>query len=93
MFIYSCVIIVSALILYVGFGNAVCQFVETDFKYFRVGRKGSSTKELIHDGRTGEGKWSSLHSSGRQSTRRGNKVEGFSYGRCCEIIEKVVAGG
>ena len=76
MYINSCVNIVLELILYVGFENAACQFVGTHWKYFRVTGKDSSTKELIHDGRTRERKWSSLHHSGRQGTGV-NEIEGI----------------
>ena len=76
MYINSCVIVDPALILYVGFENAACQFVGSQWKYFLVGKKGSSTKERIHDGRTCERKRSSLRHSGRRETRWGNEMEG-----------------
>jgi len=56
MYINSCIIIAPELILYVGFENATCQFVGKHWKYFRAGRKDSSTKELTHNGRTWERK-------------------------------------
>ena len=65
-FINSCVIMNVALIWYVDFENSACQVVGT---HFPAGVKDSSTKEVIHDGRTWERKRSSLHRSGRQGTR------------------------
>ena len=51
-FINSWVIMNVALIWYADFENAACQVVGTHWKYFLVGEKVSSTKEVIHDGRT-----------------------------------------
>ena len=76
-FINSCVIINAALIWYVGFENAACQVVGAHWKYFRVGKKFSSTKEGIHDGRIWERKRSSLHRRGRQGAGGGNEIEVF----------------
>ena len=77
MYINSCVIIDPALILYVGFENAACQFLGSRWKYFRAGGRDSSTKECIRDGKTWERKQSSLDHSGRQGTQRGNEIEGI----------------
>jgi len=73
-YINSCVIVDPAFILYVSLENAACQFVGTQWTYFRVVAKGSSTKEPIHDGRTCERKRSSLPHNGRQRARRGNEI-------------------
>jgi hypothetical protein len=77
MFINRCVIIDPVTILCVGFENAASQFVGTHCKYFRVGGKGGSTKEHIHDSWALERKRSFLYHSGRQGARGGNEFEGF----------------
>jgi hypothetical protein len=69
LFINSCVVVDAARIVYVGFENAACQFVETHCKYFRVEGKGSTTKERIHDGGTRERRRISLCHIGRQGER------------------------
>jgi hypothetical protein len=60
MLINSCVITEPALILYGWIEQCGVLGVETHCKYFHIGGKGSSTKELIHDGRTWERKRSCL---------------------------------
>jgi len=79
-FINTFAIFNAALISYLGFENASCQVVGTHCKHFLVEEKGSSTQELIHDGRTRERKRSSLHHRRRQGAGRGNEIEGFYYG-------------
>ena len=86
-FINSFVVINAALIWYFSFENAACQVVGTHWKYFLVGGKGSSTKESIHDGRTWERKWNSLHYCGRQGTRWGKEIEEFWLDVGCQYIE------
>jgi len=49
------------------------------------GKKDSSTKERIHDGRTWEMKRISLHHSGQQGTIWSKDIERFYYGRWLPI--------